>query len=216
MWCKQRATCALLQYLQQPTINCPSSHASPDGLCSASRPTVLSVPVSRKLLGGRANKQDKQQSHGAAPTRHGRFDRLDSLRRVHWRNSRLYRRNPRLGRTRAVRDRPRPQYYTSSHILRRRNRGHDIRILLRLGLRCLVGAWRLSRGPLRHRIFDRRRNLRALRSPPHILPPEKQWPHTTLDSLRNIDIPRPSQPVRPPVWQRRILDVLLRHRSIPF
>src|SRR5437667_6350091 len=176
MWCKQRPTCAFLQYLRHITNNRPSSHAPPDGLCSASRPTILSVPVSRKLLGGRANKQDKQQSHRAAPTRHRRFDRLDSLRRVH-------RRNPRLGRTRTLRDRPRPQYYTSSHILRRRDRGHDIRILLRLGLRCLVGAWRLSRGPVRHRISNRRRNLRALRSPPHILSPEKQWSHATLDSL---------------------------------
>src|SRR5436309_1289408 len=216
MWCKQHPTCALLQYLRHTTINnCPSSHASPDGLCSASRPTVLSVPVSRELLGGRANKQDKQQSHWAAPTRHRRFDRLDSLRRVHRRNSRLYRRNPRLGRTRTVRDRPRPQYYTSSHILRRRDRGHDIRILLRLGLRCLVEAWHLSRGPVRHRIFDRRRNLRALRSPPHILPPEKQRPHATLDSLRNIDIPGPGQHIHPPIRHRRILDIILRHRSSP-
>src|SRR5437667_12574493 len=188
MWCKQHPTCALLQYLRQPTINCPISQAPPDELYSASRPTILSLPVSRELLGGRANKQDKQQAQRDAPTRHRRFGRLDSLRRVHRRNSRLYRRNPRLGRTRTVRDRPRPQYYTSSHILHRRDRGHDIRILLRLGLRCLIEAWRLSRGPVRHRIFDRRRNLRTLRSPPHILPPEKQWPHATLDSLRNIDI----------------------------
>src|SRR6266566_1124270 len=215
MWCKQHPTCALLQYLRQPTINCPSSRAPPDGLYSASRPTVLSVPVSSELLGGRANKQDKQQSHGAAPTRHRRFDRLDSLRRVHRRNSRLYRRYPRLGGTRTVRDRPRPQYYTSSHILRRRDRGHDIRILLRLGLRNLVGAWCLRRGSVRHRILNRRRNLRARRSPPHILPPEKQWSHATLDSLRNIDIPRRRQRVPPPVWQRRILDIILRHRSTP-
>src|SRR5437867_6869247 len=173
MWCKQHPTCALLQYLRHTTINCPSSHTPPDGLCSASRPTVLSLPVSRKLLGGRANKQDKQQSHRTAPTGHRRFDRLDSLRRVHRRNSRLYRRNPRLGRTRTVRDRPRPQYYTSSHILRRRDRGRAIRILLRLVLPCLVAAGCLSRWPLRHRIFDRRRNLRSLISPPHILPPEK-------------------------------------------
>src|SRR5437773_3275158 len=215
MWCEQHPTCALLQYLRQSTINCPSSHAPPDGLCSASRPTILSLPVSRKLLGGRANKQDKQQSYRAAPPRHRRFDRLDSLRRVHRRNSRLYRRNPRLGRTRTVRDRPRPQYYTSSHILRRRDRGHDIRILLRLGLRSLVGAWRLSRGPVRHRIPNRRRNLRALRSAPHILPPEKQWSHATLDSLRNIDIPRGRQRVPPPIRQRGILDTILRHRSTP-
>src|SRR5207249_7049575 len=61
--------------------------------------------------------------------------------------------------------------------------------------------------------FNRRRNFRAGRSPPHILPPEKQWSHATLDSLRNIDIPRPDQPIRPPVWQRWILDIILRHRS---
>src|SRR5881296_4441747 len=215
MRCKQHPNCAFLQYLRHITNNRPSSHAPPDGFRSSIRPAILSVPVSRKLLGGRANKQDKQQSHGTAPTRHRRFDRLDSLRRVHRRNSRLYRRNPRLGRTRTVRDRPRPQYYTSSHILRRRDRGHDIRILLRLGLRSLVGVWRLSRGPVRHRIFDRRRNLRALRSPPHILPPEKQWPHATLDSLRNIDIPGPSQHIHPPIRHRRILDTILRHRSSP-
>src|SRR5437667_8909830 len=215
MWCKQHPTCALLQYLRQPTINCPISQAPPDGLYSASRPTILSLPVSRELLGGRANKQDKQQSHRAAPTRHRRFNRLDSLRRVHRRNSRLYRRNPRLGRTGTVRDRPRPQYYTSSHILRRRDRGHNIRILLRLGLRCLVGAWRLSRGPVRHRISNRRRNLRALRSPPHILSPEKQWSHATLDSLRNIDIPGSGQYIHPPIRHRRILDTILRHRSSP-
>src|SRR5437667_6930984 len=215
MWCKQRPACAFLQYLRQPTINCPSSHAPPDGFYSASPPAILSVPVSSKLLGGRANKQDKQQPHRAAPPRHRRLDRLDSVRRSHRRNSRLYRRNPGLHRTRTLRRRPRPQYYTSSHILRRRNRRHDIRILLRLDLRNLVGAWCLSRGSIRHRIPDRRRNLRARRSPPHILPPEKQWSHATLDSLRNIDIPRCRQRVPPPVWQRRILDIILRHWSIP-
>src|SRR5438132_9829864 len=215
MRCKQHPTCTFLQYLRYITSNCPSSHASPDGLCSTSRPAVLSVPVSSKLLGGRANKQDKQQPHRAAPPRHRRLDRLDSVRRGHRRNSRLYRRNPGLHRTRTLRRRPRPQYYTSSHILRRRNRGHDIRILLRLDLRNLVGAWCLRRGSIRHRIPDRRSNLRTLRSPPHILPPEQPWSHATLDSLRNIDIPRPGQRVPPPVWQRRILDIILRHWSIP-
>src|SRR5213592_3292982 len=190
MWCKQHPTRPFLQYLRHITSNCPSSHAPPDGLYSASRPTILSVPVSCKLLGGRANKQDKQQPHRTAPTRHWRLDRLDSLRRVHRRNSRLHRGNPGLHRTRTLRRRPRPQYYTSSHILRRRNRRHDIRILLRLDLRNLVGAWCLCRGSVRHRILSRRRNLRALRSPPHILPPEKPWPYATLDSLRNIDIAR--------------------------
>src|SRR5437879_13182411 len=134
---------------------------------------------------------------------------------VHRRNSRLHRRNPSLHRTRTLRRRPRPQYYTSSHILRRRNRRHDIRILLRPDLRNLVGAWRLCRGSIRHRIPDRRPNLRTLRSPPHILPPEQQASHATLDSLRNIDIPRRRQRVPPPVWQRRILDIILRHWSIP-
>src|SRR5207253_7652044 len=215
MWCKQHPNCAFLQYMRHITTNCPSSHAPPDGLYSASRPTILSVPVSRKLLGGRANKQDKQHSHRTAPTRHRRPDRMDSLRRVHRRNSRLHRGNPGLHRTRTLRRRPRPQYYTSSHILRRRNRGHDIRILLRLDLRNLVGAWCLRRGSIRHRIPDRRSNLRTLRSPPHILPPEQPWSHATLDSLRNIDIPRPGQRVPPPVWQRRILDIILRHWSIP-
>src|SRR6266566_3804833 len=167
MWRKQHPNCAFLQYLRHITSNCPSSHAPPGRLCSASRPTVLSVPVSRKLLGGRANKQDKQHSHRTPPTLH------------------------------------------------RRNRGHDIRILLRLDLRNLVGAWCLRRGSVRHRILNRRRNLRARRSPPHILPPEKQWSHATLDSLRNIDIPRRRQRVPPPVWQRRILDIILRHRSTP-
>src|SRR5438094_2517301 len=123
MRCKQHPNCAFLQYLRHITSNCPSSHAPPDGLCSASRPAVLSLPVSRKLLGGRANKQDKQHSHRATPTRHRRLDRLDSLRRVHRRNSRLYRGNPGLHRTRTLRRRPHPQYYTSSHILRRRDRG---------------------------------------------------------------------------------------------
>src|SRR6266699_4933529 len=213
MRCKQHLTCAFLQYLRHITINCPSSHAPLDGLFSASRPAILSVPVSRKLLGGRANKQDKQHSHGTAPPRDRRLDRLDSLRRVHRRNSRLHWGNPGLHRTRTLRRRPRPQYYTGSHIFRRRNRRHDIRILLRLDLRNLVGAWRLRRGSIRHRIPDRRRNLRALRSPPHILPPEQQSSHATLGSLRNIDIPRRGQRVPPPVWERRILDVILRHRS---
>src|SRR5437660_9713961 len=216
MWCKQHPNCAFLQYMRHITDNCPSSHAPPDGLYSASRPTVLSVSVSRKLLGRRANKQDQQHSHRTAPPRHRRPDRLDSLRRVHRRNSRLHRRNPGLHRTRTLRHRPRPQYYTSSHILRRRNRRHDIRILLRLDLRNLVGAWRLRRGSIRHRIPDRRRNLRARRSPPHILPPEKQPSHATLDGLWNIDIPRRRQRVPPPVWQRRILDIILRHGSTPF
>src|SRR6266566_2047159 len=215
MWCRQHSICAFLQYLRHIAINCPSSHAPPGGLCSASRPAVLSVPVSRKLLGGRANKQDQQHSHRTAPTRHRRLDRLDSLRRVHRRNSRLHRGNSGLHRTRTLRRRPRPQYYTSSHILRRRNRRHDIRILLRLDLRNLVGARRLCRGSFRHRIPDRRCNLRARRSPPHILPPEQQSSHATLDSLRNIDIPRRRQRVPPPVWQWRILDILLRHRSTP-
>src|SRR5712664_866374 len=215
MRCKQHPSCAFLQYLRHITTNCPNSHSPPDGLCSASRPTVLSVPVSRKLLGGRANKQDQQHSHRATTPHHWRLDRLDSLRGVHRGNSRLHRGNPGPRRTRTLRRRPRPQYYTSSHILHSRDRGHDIRILLRLGLRYLVGAWCLCRGSVRHRILNRRRNLRARRSPPHILLPEKQWSHATLDSLRNIDIPRPGIPVHPPIRQRRILDIILRHRSSP-
>src|SRR2546421_692984 len=122
MWCEQYPACAFLQYLRQPTINCLSPHAPPGGLFSASRPAILSLPVSRKLLGGRASKQDKQHSNRATPSRHRRLDRLDSLRRVRRRNSRLYRRNPRLGRTRTVRVRPRPQYDTSPDILRSRHR----------------------------------------------------------------------------------------------
>src|SRR6266566_6301898 len=215
MWCKQHPTGAFLQYLRHITTNCPSSHAPPGRLCSASRPTILSVPVSHKLLGGRANKQDKQHSHRTTPTRHRRLDRLDSLRRVHRRNSRLHRGYPGLHRTRTLRRRPHPQYHTSSHIFRRRNRRHDLRILLRLDLRNLVRAWCLSCGSIRHRILNRRRNLRARRSPPHILPPEQQSSHATLDSLRNIDIPRRRQRVPPPVWQRRILDIILRHWSTP-
>src|SRR5438132_3595642 len=215
MRCKQRPTGAFLQYLRHITGNCPGSHAPPGRLCSASRPAILSVPVSRKLLGGRANKQDQQHSHRTAPPRHRRRDRLCSPRRYHRRNSRLHRGNPGLHRTRTLRRRPRPQYYTSSHILRRRNRRHDIRILLRLDLRNLVGAWCLRRGSIRDRILNRRSNLRTLRSPPHILPSEQQSSHATLDSLRNIDIPRRRQRVPPPVRQRRILDIILRHRSTP-
>src|SRR5438876_7875357 len=215
MRCKQHPNCAFLQYLRHITSNCPSSHAPPDGLCSASRPAILSLPVSRKLLGGRANKQDKQHSNRATPSRHRRLDRLDSLRRVRRRNSRLYRRNPRLGRTRTVRGRPRPQYDTSPDILRSRDRGHNIRILLRRGLQFRVGSWCLYRLTVRHRIRNRRRNLRALRSPPHVLPPEQPWPYATLDSLRNIDIHRAGQPVPPPIRQRWILALLLRHRSTP-
>src|SRR5467141_30880 len=215
MRCKQHRNCPFLQYLRHITSNCPSSHAPPDRLCSAICPTVLSVPISRKRLGGRANKQDQQHSHRATTPHHWRLDRLDSLRGVHRWNSRLHRGNPGARRTRTLRRRSRPQYHTSSHILHSRNRGHDIRILLRPGLRYLVGAWCLCRGSVRHRISNRRRNLRARRSPPHIFLPEKQWSHATLDSLRNIDIPRPRQPVRPPVRQRWILDIILRHRSIP-
>src|SRR5438552_5089490 len=215
MWCKQRPACAFLQYLRHITTNCPSSHAPPDGFYSASRPAILSVPVSCKLLGGRASKQDKQHSNRATPSRHRRLDRLDSLRRVRRRNSRLYRRNPRLGRTRTVRGRPRPQYDTSPDILRSRDRSHNIRILLRRRLQCRVGSWCLYHLTVRHRIRNRRRNLRALRSPPHVLPPEQPWSHAALDSLRNIDIPRPGQPVPPPVWQRWILAILLRYRSTP-
>src|SRR2546428_13238107 len=216
MRCTQPRKCAFPQYLRHTTTNCPSSHPPPDGLYYASRPTILSVPVSRKLLGSRTNKQDQQHSHRTAPTRHRRLDRLDSIRRVHRRNSRLHRGNPGLHRTRTLRRRPPPQHNPSPDILRRRNRGHDIRILLRLGLRHLVGAWCLCRGSVRHRILNRRRNLRARRSPPHILPPEQQSSHATLDSLRNIDIPRRRQRVPPPVWQRRILDIILRPGSTPF
>src|SRR2546427_10282446 len=215
MWCEQYPACAFLQYLRQPTINCLSPHAPPGGLFSASRPAILSLPVSRKLLGGRASKQDKQHSNRATPSRHRRLDRLDSLRRVRRRNSRLYRRNPRLGRTRTVRVRPRPQYDTSPDILRSRDRSHNIRILLRRGLQCRIRSWCLYRLTVRHRIRNRRRNLRALRSPPHILPPEQPWSHATLDSLRNIDIPRGRQRVPPPIRQRWILALLLRHRSTP-
>src|SRR6266480_5076872 len=89
MWCKQHPTRAFLQYMRHITTEYPSSHAPPDGLYSTSHPTILSLPVSRKLLGGRANKQDKQHSHRATPTRHRRPDRLDSLRRVHRRDSRF-------------------------------------------------------------------------------------------------------------------------------
>jgi|SRR6266540_6178663 len=80
MRCNQHSACSFLRYLRHITIGCPSSHAPLDGLYSASRPTLLSVPVSRKLLGCRANKQDQQHSHGAAPPRDRRLDRLDSLR----------------------------------------------------------------------------------------------------------------------------------------
>src|SRR5437016_11906063 len=184
MRCKQHPTWTFLQYLRYITSNCPSSHASPDGLCSTSRPAVLSVPVSSKLLGGRGNKQDKQQPHRAAPPRRRRLDRLDSVRRSHRRNSRLYRQNPSLHRTRTLRRRPRPQCYTSSHILRRRNRRHDIRILLRLDLRNLVGACCLRRRSIRERILNRRSNHRTLRSPPHIHPSEQQSRHATLNKLR--------------------------------
>src|SRR5712692_7009486 len=215
MRCKQHPSCAFLQYLRHIASICPGSHASPNGLCSASRPTVLSVPVSRKRLGGGANKQDQQHSHRAATPHHWRLDRLDSLRGVHRRNSRLHRGNPGPHRTRTLRRRPRPQYYTSSHILHSRDRGHDIRILLRPGLRYLVGDRIAEGGRALHRISKRRRNLRCRKSPPHILLPEKQWSHATVDSLRNIDIPRPRQPVHPPIRQRWILDLVLRHRSSP-
>src|SRR6267143_2259821 len=215
MRCKQHRNCAFLQYLRHITSICPNSHAPPDGLCSASRPTILSVPVSRKRLGGGANNQDQQHSHRAATPCHWRLDRLDSLRGVHRWNSRLHRGNPGPRRTRTLRRRSRPKYHTGAHILHSRDRGHDIRILLRPGLRYLVGARCLCRGSVRHRISNRRRNLRARRSPPHIFLPEKQWSHATLDSLRNIDIPRPRQPVHPPIRQRRILDIILRHRSSP-
>src|SRR6266571_1755681 len=76
MWCKQHPTRPFLQYLRHITSNPPSSHAPPDGLYSASRPAILSVPVSRKLLGGRANKQDKQNSHRTPPPRHRRRQRV--------------------------------------------------------------------------------------------------------------------------------------------
>src|SRR5207245_6375621 len=119
------------------------------------------------------------------------------------------------GPPRTVWRRPLPQYYTSSHILLFRDRSHGIRILLRRGLQCRVGSWCLFRDYVRHRISNRRRNLRALGSPAHVLLPEKPWSHATLESLRNIDIPQHSQPVHPPIWQRRILAILLGHRSVP-
>src|SRR5438128_5332173 len=215
MWCRQLPACAFLQYLRHVTINCPSSHAPPGGLFSASSPAVLSVPVSCKLLGGRANKQDKQQPHWTAPPRHWCLDRLGSLRGVHRWNSGLHRGDPCPHRTRTLRRRPRPQYDTSPDILRSRDRSHNIRILLLRGLQLCVGSWCLYHLTVRHRIRNRRRNLRALRSPPHILPPEQPWSHATLASLRNIDIPRPGQRVPPPIRQRWILALLLRHRNTP-
>src|SRR5438128_7541101 len=215
MWCKQHPNCAFLQYLRHITNNRPSSHAPPDGLFSASSPAILSVPVSRELLGGRANKQDKQQPDRATPPRHWCLDRLGSLRGVRRWNSGLHRGDPRPHRTRTLRRRPRPQYDTSPDILRGRDRSHNIRILLRRGLQCRVGSWCLYHLTVRHRIRNRRRNLRALRSPPHILPPEQPWSHATLASLRNIDIPRPGQRVPPPIRQRWILALLLRHRNTP-
>src|SRR5207244_2941997 len=168
-----------------------------------------------KVLAGRANKQDQQHSHRTAPSCHRRPDRLDSLRRVHRRNSRLHRGNPGLHRTRTLRRRPRPQYYISSHILRRRNRGHAIRILLCLALRNLVVASCLRCGSIRHRILNRRSTLRTLRSSSHISAAAQQSSHATPGSLWNIDIPRGRQRVPPPVWQRRILDIILRHGSTP-
>src|SRR5256885_14662928 len=213
MWCEQYPACAFLQYLRQPTINCLSPHAPPGGLFSASRPAILSLPVSRKLLGGRASKQDKQHSNRATPSRHRRLDRLDSLRRVRRRNSRLYRRNPRLGRTRTVRVRPRPQYDTSPDILRSRDRSHNIRILLRRGLQCRVGSWCLYRLTVRHRIRNRRGELSGFRSPPHVLPPEQPRAHPALDSLRDIDIPPGPPRVPPPLWHPGVLGTLVRHPS---
>src|SRR5437660_3236913 len=215
MWCRQLAACAFLQYLRHVTINCPNPHDPPGGLFYASSPAILSVPVSRELLGGRANNQDNHQPDSATPPRYWCLDRLGSLRGVRRWNSGLPRGDPRPHRTRTLRRRPRPQYDTSPDILRSRDRSHNIRILLRRGLQFRVGSWCLYRLTVRHRIRNRRRNLRALRSPPHILPPEQPWSHATPDSLRHIDIFGPGQCVPPPVWQRWILALLLRHRSTP-
>jgi len=201
MRCKQQRSCAFLQYLRHITSKHPSSnsHAPPDGLRSAPRPAILSVPVSRELLGGRADEQDQQYYDGSALARHRGLDRLDSLRRVHRWNNRLHRRNTSPSRTRTFRGRPRPQRDTRSHILRSWDRNHDIRILLRPSLRCRVWARNLNRGSVRHRIRNRRSNLRTLRSTTHILPAEKQRSHAALDSLRNFHLPRFDQLVPPPV-----------------
>ena len=47
----------------------------------AARPSILPIPASAKRLGGRPNKQDKQQPNRLAPTRHRRPDLVDTVRR---------------------------------------------------------------------------------------------------------------------------------------
>src|SRR5438094_4772659 len=140
----------------------------------AARPAILPIPVSSERLGGRPDKQDKQQPNWPAPTRHWRADLVDTICRRHRRNSRLHRRHTRSRRTRTLRGRPRSKHNTSPDSLHSRDNRHNIRILLRPCLRHLLGyCWRklvLHRYTVQHHFRHRRSNLWTLRSPPHILP----------------------------------------------
>src|SRR3989449_9612440 len=193
---KQRFTSTILHDLRNRagTNRSASSTASVTtgiSVRDAARPAILPIPVSSKRLGGRPNKQDKQQPNRPAPTHHRRPDLVDTVRRRHWRNSRLHRRHTRSRRTRTLRRKPRSKHDPSPDILHSRDHRHNIRILLRPRLRPLLGfRWRkliLHRRTVQHHLRHRRSNLRTLRSPPYILPPKKSGSNTTLGSLRDLD-----------------------------
>src|SRR5256712_10250045 len=197
---KQRFTSTILHDLRNRagTNRSASSTASVTtgiSVRDAARSAILPIPVSSKRLGGRPNKQDKQQLDRPAPTRHRRPDLVNTVRRRHRRNSRLHRRHTRSRRTRTLRRRTRSKHNPSPDILHSRDHRHNIRILLRPCLRPLLGyRWRkfiFHRSRVQHHFHHRRSNLRTLRSPPHILPPKKPRSNTTLDSLRNLDSTRP-------------------------
>src|SRR5713101_8612348 len=143
----------------------------------AARPAILPIPVSSKRLGGRPDKQDKQQPDRPAPTRHRRLDLVDTIRGRHRRNSRLHRRHTHSRGTRTLRGKPRSKHDTRPDILHSRDHRHNIRILLRHSLRRLLGyQWRkliLYRCTVQYHFRHRWSNLRTLRSSPHILPPKK-------------------------------------------
>src|SRR2546422_7262456 len=193
---KQRFTSTILHDLRNRagTNRSASSTASVTtgiSVRDAARPAILPIPVSSKRLGGRPNKQDKQQPNRPAPTRHRRPDLVDTICRRHRRNSRLHRRHTRPRRTRTLRGRPRSKHNTSPDSLHSRDHRHNIRILLRPCLRRLLGYHRrklvLHSHTVQHHFRHRRSNLRTLRSPADILPPKRSRSNTTLDRLRDFD-----------------------------
>src|SRR5260370_388655 len=101
---KQRSTSTILHDLRNRagtnhSTGTTASDTTSISVRDAARPAILPIPISSKLLGGRPDKQDKQQPNRPAPTRHRRTDLVDTICSGHRRNSRLHRPHTRLRRS---------------------------------------------------------------------------------------------------------------------